>query len=91
MKSSLFSRKPTGTVDCITRATRLIEAETIAAEVDEALKLVKDGFATEMDRCIKRKNDSVRKNQALVQAMYDFSDFLSVCRNCILQAYSCSY
>lgn len=64
--------------DHITRATHLIEAERMAGEVDEALRSVKDGFAAEMDRCMKRKSDSIRKNDALMDAMHSFSDFIAV-------------
>ena len=47
-------------------------------EVDEALRSVKDGFAAEIDRCSKRKDDSVRKTGALIDAMHNFSDFVAV-------------
>ncbi|XP_055337945.1 coiled-coil domain-containing protein 42 homolog isoform X2 [Paramacrobiotus metropolitanus] len=77
-RQSNYVRKPVTNEDHILRATRLIEAERMAGEVDEALKSVKDGFAAEMDRCLKRKQDSVRKNQALMTAMKDFSHFIQL-------------
>ncbi|OQV15220.1 hypothetical protein BV898_10603 [Hypsibius exemplaris] len=76
-KNDRFVRRPACTDDHITRASRLIEAERITCEVDEALRTVKDGFAAEMDRCGRRKDDAVRKTTALMEAMHDFSDFVA--------------